>query len=77
MNRQLVHLSSSGSGVNRKAVDGRVYEWMRDLAERLQRVRVCCGDWRRVTGGDSGDSMRHFFAGGNRCAVFPGPALQH
>jgi DNA adenine methylase len=27
-----------------------VYDWMRALAERLKRVRVCCGDWSRVCG---------------------------
>jgi hypothetical protein len=25
-------------------------EYMRELAERLRRVRVCCGDWSRVCG---------------------------
>lgn len=25
-------------------------EYMHDLADRLRRVRVCCGDWKRVTG---------------------------
>jgi hypothetical protein len=46
---------------------------MLGLAERLKMVRVCCGDWRRVTGGKSGDSLKHFFASGNRCAVFLDP----
>ncbi len=92
--RQLVHLSNAGRGVNRKrvhlsnagrgvnkitasestlATPGGVYEWLKQLSERLKRVRVCCGDWKRVTGGKSGDSLKHFFAGGNRCAVFLDP----
>lgn len=25
-----------------------LYKYMRDLADRLRRVRVCCGDWKRV-----------------------------
>ena len=63
VNRQLVHLGTAGLGVNRKRVqitndpmgvagkpsDG-VYEWMQALSDRLQRVRVCCGDWSRVCG---------------------------
>jgi len=27
-----------------------VYSWMHALQERLRRVRVCCGDWRRILG---------------------------
>lgn len=27
-----------------------IYEWMNALAARLRRVRVCCGDWKRVLG---------------------------
>ena len=29
-----------------------LYEWFRQLSERLRRVRVVCGDWTRVCGGD-------------------------
>lgn len=31
-------------------MQGPVVEWMHALAERLRRVRVCCGDWTRVLG---------------------------
>ncbi len=48
--RKLVHLGDAGRGVNRKRVENGVYEWMNELAKRLERVRVCCGDWRRVCG---------------------------
>jgi len=56
---QLVHLGNAGHGVNRKLVHlgdagqgeyGGIYEWMQALAQRLRYVRVCSGDWSRVTG---------------------------
>ena len=76
--RQLVHLSNAGMGATASesisaTPEGGIYEWMNALAERLKRVRVCCGDWRRVTGGKSGDSLKHFFAAGNKCAIFLDP----
>jgi DNA adenine methylase len=82
--RQLVHLSDAGRGVNRQLVHlsdaGRagsgecgLLAWMQALADRLQRVRVCCGDWTRVCGGRSGDALTHFFASGRTCAVFLDP----
>lgn len=53
--RQLPHLGDAGQGVTRKLPHlgdaGRgVLEWMEALAVRMLRVRVCCGDWSRVTG---------------------------
>ena len=62
VNRKLVHLGSKGGGGNRKRVvitndgigctrlSGGIYDWFEALAERLRRVRVCCGDWSRVCG---------------------------
>ena len=64
--RKLPHLGDAGQGVNRELPHlgnaGRgVAVLMRRLSERLQRVRITCGDWRRVltpaasrakTGGD-------------------------
>ena len=41
--RKLPHLGDAGRGVHLR-------EYMRGLAERLRRVRVCCGDWTRVMG---------------------------
>jgi hypothetical protein len=64
VNRQLPHLANAGRGVNRlphlgdagrgvqlSLLDGRgpVRDWFVELATRLRRVRVACGDWRRVT----------------------------
>jgi DNA adenine methylase len=53
---QLVDLGNNGQGVNRKRVhlgnngQGRLVPWFRALSERLDRVRVCSGDWSRVCG---------------------------
>lgn len=44
--RTRVHLSHAGSGVHRRTVD--LSRWFQALADRLRRVRVCCGDWTRV-----------------------------
>lgn len=45
INRQLPHLGTAGNGINR----GGGGEWgAHTIAARLRRVRVCCGDWRRV-----------------------------
>lgn len=56
---QLVHLGDRGQGVTRRLVQMNyrgvtrhidLREWMQALADRLRRVRVCCGDWARATG---------------------------
>ena len=47
VNRKRVHAGTAGRGVNRKCVHagkGELLEWFSELAERLSRVRVCCGD---------------------------------
>ena len=46
--RQLPHLGNAGMGVHRTTQ--LLVEWMRALADRLRRVRVCCGDWSRICG---------------------------
>jgi len=48
VNRRIVHLLHQGRCVNQVAVSGRLVEWFQALADRLARVRVCCGDWNRV-----------------------------
>ena len=53
VNRKLVHVGDAGRGVNRKRVhvgDAGQGEWFAALSQRLRRVRVCSGDWARVTG---------------------------
>lgn len=42
---------ATGRGITASAFDlktGGIYDYMFALAERLRRVRVCCGDWKRV-----------------------------
>ena len=34
-----------------------IYKWFRQLSERLRYVRVVCGDWKRVCGGNWQDNM--------------------
>jgi site-specific DNA-adenine methylase len=34
-----------------------LYTWFRELSERLRNVRVVCGDWTRVCGGNWQDKM--------------------
>src|SRR5208283_1658923 len=48
--RQRVHLNHLGQGVNNSIYSGQIIEWFQSLANRLARVRVCCGDWKRVCG---------------------------
>jgi len=61
--RQLPHLGNAGRGVTKKSVYAAtegperagtgaagLSAWMETLASRLERVRVCCGDWSRVMG---------------------------
>ena len=57
--RQLPHLGDEGRGVNRKlphlgnegqggTVNAPLIQYFHQLADRLRKVRVCCGDWSRV-----------------------------
>lgn len=53
LTRQVPQLSGDGSGAGRGALSEGVrsmglYEYLSSLCARLRRVRVCCGDWRRV-----------------------------
>ena len=54
VNRKRPHLGDAGQGVNRKRLcelwSEHVRSTMQELADRLRRVRVCCGDWSRVCG---------------------------
>lgn len=40
---------NSGAGMEENNGGG-LYEWFYALADRLRRVRVCCGDWKRILG---------------------------
>lgn len=56
LTRQLPHVGNAGRGINRLTRKlphvgdaGRdLQEYFAELAARLRRVRVCCGDWKRV-----------------------------
>lgn len=45
--RKLPHLVGKGKGINRKLA---LNDYMTALADRMRKVRVCCGDWSRVCG---------------------------
>jgi len=53
---QIPHIGDSGMGVQEPYNIG-LYKWFRKLSERLRRVRVVCGDWTRVCGGNWQDKM--------------------
>lgn len=78
VNRQLVHLGNAGQGVNRGEGGETCAErtdyliaYMRRLADRLRRVRVCCGDWSRVCG--SATTLKSY----TPTAVFLDPPYAH
>lgn len=57
--KQRPHLGSAGMGINRPSQQlphlgnagmGEIGEYLAAIAERIRRVRVCCGDWSRVCG---------------------------
>lgn len=55
LTRQIANLSGDSGAVGRGIAasgftkrTGGIYVYMRELSERLRRVRVCCGDWSRV-----------------------------
>ena len=56
VHRKRPHLGNTGQGVHRKRPhlgdhgQGDLLEYLHALADRLRRVRVCCGDWQRVLG---------------------------
>ena len=56
VHRKLPHLGDAGTGVQESDLTSvtvsyqQIVAYMRQLAERLRRVRVCCGDWSRVCG---------------------------
>ena len=53
---QRPHVSHSGVGVQ-EPYNPNIYQWFRVLSERLRYVRVVCGDWTRVCGGNWQDNQ--------------------
>ena len=47
VNRKLPHLGDAGQGVSREES---IAQYLEALSRRLERVRITCGDWRRVLG---------------------------
>lgn len=74
---QGVHLPSLGNdrGLNGVAAAPCV-DWFRALQARLRRVRVACGDWKRVLG-DSVLGKGKNVGGRRPCAVFLDPPYSH
>jgi DNA adenine methylase len=48
---QIPHVGHSGMGVQ-EPYNVNIYTWFRELSERMRNVRVVCGDWTRVCGGN-------------------------
>ena len=65
--RKLPHLGNAGRGVDYSKED-MVRQYLAALSRRLERVRICCGDWRRIVKSDT-----TLFAGQNNSAVFLDP----
>ncbi|MGH7743704.1 MAG: DNA adenine methylase [Candidatus Dormibacteria bacterium] len=63
--RQRPHLGNAGQGVNRKTGSGDRLTYLKgylgEFSNRLQDVRVCCGDWSRVCG--SSVTFKHGLTG--------------
>jgi len=53
---QRPHVGNAGKGIHAK-YNTNIYDWFRRLSERLRYVRVVCGDWTRVCGGNWQDLM--------------------
>jgi len=54
------HLSggySMGMGVHKPTAQGKIYQWFDELSDRLRKVRVVCGDWKQVCGGNWQDKI--------------------
>lgn len=65
VNRQRPHLGDAGQGSVKSTGD--LYGYLERLASRLRRVRVCCGDWKRVV------TETPTIHAGTPCAVFLDP----
>lgn len=47
---QIPHLSSGGMGIYRSSQTDSLINYIQQLAARMRKVRVCCGDWSRICG---------------------------
>ena len=65
INRKLPHLGDMGLGINKEDF---VRQYLAAISRRLERVRICCGDWMRIVKSDS-----TLFANQDNAAVFLDP----
>ena len=65
INGQRPHLGAKGVHAERNE---NIYAWFDALSIRLRRVRVVCGDWKRICGGDWQDAVK-----GTGCGIFFDP----
>jgi len=49
---KIPHLTHAGKGVHARGKNQNIYQWFDQLSERMRFVRVVCGDWSRVCGGN-------------------------
>lgn len=51
VHRKLVNIGNNGKGIHRQSdQNNNLVDYLQALSNRLRRVRICCGDWTRVTG---------------------------
>ena len=65
------HLSGAGMGDFGEPFDRHIFEWFRELQERLRYVRVVVGDWKQVCGGNW--QANNF----GTCGIFFDPPYSH
>lgn len=65
------HLTSRNGTMQKDSLDG-ISRWLNELAVRLRQVRVVCGDWSRVMGGNWRTSNKSIGKSG-KCGVFLDP----
>ena len=68
INRKLPHLGDAGTGEDIGPREANIRQYLRALSRRLERVRIVCGDWRRVVA-----SGAVLLAGGRSAGVFLDP----
>lgn len=66
INRELPHLADWGEACENK--ESLIRQYLQALAYRLERVRICCGDWKRIV-----KSPSVLFAGQKMAGVFLDP----
>ena len=66
INRELPHLGDMGQ--ERENKESLIRQYLQALAYRLERVRICCGDWKRIV-----KSPSVLFAGQKAAGVFLDP----